>query len=203
MVALEIRHLGSDLGVRREALGLPSPLPLENAVASHPWAWLGFGFLAVLAVFLVITLQGKSLRHPLVRGGIVSFELARTTARVREILGAWEAAGKAAARLNLGIDFAFILVYAPWMYLAVAWAQHQWRGVWPAAAWVGWFLAFGQLVAGTLDVVEDVLLLQILGRSDPGTARPRWAARAARLKFSLLGAGLLYLAAGLVRHAFA
>ena len=63
----------------------------------------------------------------------------------------------------------------------------------------GYLLAWGQFVAGVLDALENLLLLSMLDQ-DFGSGLPYLAWMAASLKFMLVGAGLLYVLAGLVRR---
>jgi patatin-related protein len=204
MIALEVPHLGTDVSVGGRSVSRPPVLPFEEVTVLHPWRLLGIGLFTAVLASILMTLHGRKLRLPVVRGGIVSFELAGSRGRAREILTAWKSAGKTGwARWDLGLDLVYILVYAPALYLAVTWSTAQWRDLWPFGAWVGFVLAWMQLVAGALDALEDTLLLTILGRSDPGDQLPRLARTAAQTKFLLVGLGLAYFLAALARHPFA
>jgi hypothetical protein len=132
--------------------------------------------------------------------GIVDFELAGTEDRTMEILGAWGPSGRRDARNNLWLDLVFIVLYSVALYLAVTWAALQWIDVWPFFAWLGWFLAYGQLLAGAFDVVEDVCLLRIIAGDEPGQRLPSTAKLAAQTKFLLSSLGVVYFVIGLVRN---
>jgi hypothetical protein len=76
--------------------------------------WL---FFATLSLILLLQLRGIDAPLAAVTpGGIVAFELAFTGARAREILDSWRIAGVTeSARVSLGVDVGFLLVY-PWFF---------------------------------------------------------------------------------------
>ena len=222
MIALEVQHLGEDLAIRGGSLESPPPgLPFAADVAARPWWYLGWSFLAVTLFGLILRLQGLSLRRPrlglalsvksyftrralppVVRG-IVDFQLAGTEDRTKEILDVWGPRGRRDAKINLWLDVPFIGLYSIALYFAVSWAALQWFDAWPFFVWLGWFLAYGQLLAGVLDIVEDACLLRILARDEPGQRLPSIARMVAQAKFLLIGSGVIYFLIALVRSALA
>lgn len=82
---------------------------------SRTLTWL---FFATLSLILLLQLRG--IDAPLVTDttpwGIVGYELAFTEARARVILETWRMAGVTeSARVSLGVDVGFLLVY-PWFF---------------------------------------------------------------------------------------
>ncbi len=128
---------------------------------------------------------------------IIDLEFASTAARLGEMVGAWGQAGVDAARRSLALDFAFIPCYVlafSGLALIVT------RAV--SAAWqrIGLTVIWLPVIAGLLDVIENVALLNSLPSAGAG-----WllvASISAGLKFSLLGVTLLYIIAALIRKVF-
>ncbi|MBK9709767.1 MAG: hypothetical protein IPO81_00290 [Kouleothrix sp.] len=159
-------------------------------------------FVAGLAGIVVV--QGMFRRYPLTTGavpyGIVSFELAGSIARARQIVDSWRASGLIAnVRPNMWIDSTrFIPCYVATLLLGCLWVADAFgaRG----ARVVRW-LAAGQILAGALDLVENTAMLQSVGvleaGGDPG-AWPALAAGCAVLKFALVAAGILAILAGAI-----
>lgn len=130
--------------------------------------------------------------------GIVDFELAFTADRASEILGAWGEEGSDAARLSLWLDYAYLVAYGLFLWLAVAALRDAaLRRGWERFARPGEAIAVLPLVAAGADAVEDVLLLLILGGLDGATA-PAFAGGFAVLKFAAVAIAVLYLLAGLL-----
>jgi patatin-related protein len=207
MVILEWRHLGTDLDLANRSFGAPPELPLQSDVVARPRAWIfGWGA-AALGGAAVMYLLGRGLRvRPVVRG-IVSFELAGTRARSHEIMTAWRRSGRARAWWNLSIDFAFVLVYTMAFYVTVSWGADVLETSWQLGAWLGFVLAWMQVAAGVLDVIENLCLLVLLDRWDlrppQGTKANRlpFVARiAAELKFFFLILGSLYAVAAAITY---
>jgi hypothetical protein len=142
-------------------------------------------------------------RVPPIVGGIVDLELAGTRDRVAEILTAWGDSGRADAKTNVLLDLPFIALYSGALYLAVTWATLEWVGVWPFLAWVGWGLAWAQLVAGLLDGLEDYGLWRMLASGETSEELASWVRRAARAKFTLVGFACAYFFAALIHLAIA
>jgi hypothetical protein len=128
--------------------------------------------------------------------GIVGLELAGSAARVDEILTAWGPAGRAAARRSLLIDFGVLASYGPAMAaLCRRSARRLERQGSARPARLGPVMASGQILAAACDVAENTALLAVLaGRRG---RLPAIARASAAVKFSLLGAGALYICLGL------
>lgn len=128
--------------------------------------------------------------------GMVPFELTGGQERADEILAEWGEEGQDAAREQLWIDYAFLLVYGAFLTLAAAATrdlarERGWRrlgSIGVAAVY------FGALGAG-FDALENTCLLLTLEGS--GAAFPLLATIFAAFKFAFLAAAIAYIAAGL------
>ena len=143
------------------------------------------------------------------RPGIIAYELAGTAERVDTILEAWGSEGRAVARRNLILDFAFLFTYGLFLFLAgralgetlpkpAAFSRFLSHGA-HGCAWAG-------AAAAALDALENTALLVMLGRGG-STLLSAMAYTAAALKFLLvlpafafvLGVGFFVLAWSLLR----
>lgn len=148
---------------------------------------------AQLRVFLVFEREMKRTGGP----GIIPFELAGSTERVREILGVWGARGRRAARSSLLLDYVFPPTYASLQALAcsgTAVGFHT-RGR-RLAAPVATLIAWSQPAAAAFDYVENTALLLALAGRDQTT--PRVARSAALAKFALITVGQGCILAGAI-----
>ena len=135
---------------------------------------------ATLASGSYVGRVSRPLPDHVARLGVVSYELAGSTARSVQIRDSWRARGVLdQARGSLIWDVPFTLSYSSLMYGTVRCSG--------GARWV----AAGQLVAGACDLAEGVALWQALhGRPRPWA---RIAQMSATTKFALLGVGLAEL----------
>jgi hypothetical protein len=142
-----------------------------------------------LALFLLLRFQGKleTKDTPL---AILSLEFANNAERITEVRQAWEASGMTGkAKTNIWIDFLFIPFYAMLFYTLCGTISVRMQGF---AAKLGIFLAFGALVAGLLDALENILMLLALnGHYNDFSA---WITGAlVWSKFALLAMAALYV----------
>ena len=154
-----------------------------------------FVFSAVLLAALS-TLDAP-LRTQVAPRGIVSFELAQNYTASRQILDSWNARAKTQAALSLGLDYLFLIIYACFISLACvqvgrALQRHSIHLAAPAAV-----LAWAQFLAAALDAAENLALIALLLNSTRTWLPPlaRWCAI---IKFGVIGAGLIYIAGGLL-----
>jgi len=141
-----------------------------------------------LRIFAIFERQMKRTGGP----GIVTFELAGSTEKARQIVDTWGAEGRSAARKSLLLDFVFPPTYAALHALACdasseALAEKGRRTL--AAA--GTSIAWAQLAAAAFDYVENTSLLLVLAGRD--RRAPSVARRAALAKFALLSLGHGYI----------
>lgn len=142
-----------------------------------------------LALFLLLRFQGKleTTDTPL---SILSLEFAQNAHEITEVKQAWDDAGMTGkAKTNIWIDFLFIPFYAMLFYTLCGTISVRMDGF-PAK--LGIFLAFGALVAGLFDALENILMLFALnGHYNNFTA---WlTASLVWIKFLLLALAALYV----------
>jgi hypothetical protein len=175
------------------------PLELLDAAARRRLFWLAFA--ATLGLLILLgyighgydSKQGTDGRSY----GVLSFEFAATPARVTAMLATWGPDGIRAAKWNTWLDYLFMPAYATLFALSVLWAVPRGQG--GRLAGLGRLLAWGQWLAALFDAAENVGLLMTLYRA-PATPWPQLACACAAVKFLLLGAGLIYTLAGLLRR---
>lgn len=169
-----------------------------------PFEPQGITLLTLTAAALVLVLVGMGLmskprREIRAAGGpgMLAFELAGTDRAVRAILDRWGEEGQQAARRQLVADFVFIAGYTAALVALAGGsvdtvAQRSWLGFADAGA----LLAWGALVAGVLDVIENACLLRILAGASERAVNiaAAWVARVAAVaKFFLLGVVIAWL----------
>jgi hypothetical protein len=155
--------------------------------------------LLALTIALTIVLQAVDapLKTPAAPQGIVSYELAGTTAAAQGILDSWDADARVHAGFSLGLDYLYMPVYALTIGLACAWAARVLGGRRRGLGSLGRWLAFGLGLAALLDAVENYALTTMLfsAAADPWPAVARWCATG---KFALIVVGLVYALAGFI-----
>ena len=126
--------------------------------------------------------------------GIVSYELAFTAERADTILEAWGSTGVQQARRSLLIDFGFIPAYGIFfagITLLIARVQ---IGYLQSS---GLVLVLAVFVAALCDVLENLMLLSLLGQAGAvPAAPPPIAGVAASIKFLILLAAVVYWVIG-------
>lgn len=167
-----------------------------RAVPPAARGWL-LAALAVLTVGIgahVVSLD-TALRHPAVPHGGLSYQFAWTHDRVREIMNAWGAEGRALARAALHADFAFLLTYPLLLSLACAMAAARPASRRPA---LGMALSWIVLCSMPADAAENLGLLRMLGDATRDRASDVVAVAVgvcATVKFGLVLSAVVYLAA--------
>jgi len=158
-------------------------------------------FVALLALTLVVMVSLNALGGPLNTEvaplGIVSFELAGELALAQSMVESWGQTGQVYAGLNLGLDYLFMVAYSSSIALGCVLVARSLsrRGAFLSS--VGVLLAWAQFSAALLDAVENYALIRVLLGSQQALwpAVARWCAIP---KFSIVAAGLVYVAVGAV-----
>ena len=163
--------------------------------------FLGWLFLATLSLVLLVQLRfiDSALTSPETPWGIVGFELAFTQVRAAEIMSAWSLMGVTEnARVSLGVDVAFLLVY-PFMFRSLVQLLRRDDG--SNVQRVGARLTSAVLLCIPLDALENALLWRMLvaGASAPLALV---AGVAATLKFLLVFVTAAWCAGVLFRRLF-
>ncbi len=146
------------------------------------WLWA----IAALAVGAITTAAAKGFP-------IVDLELAGTAERAGDVI---RGADLDEVRAAIAWDFLFIFFYSPALFFGSLWARRQFTGDFGRRA--GTLIAAGGLIAGALDMVENVAMLAYL--RDPG-AWGGWnllAAATAIPKFVLALVAVVYILSGIV-----
>lgn len=153
----------------------------------------------ILSLVLLIALRilDIPLRTAVAPRGIVSFELAKDASASRQILASWNTQAKTHAALSLGLDYLFLIVYAVFISLACVQVGKALRHVSPLLARLGGILAWAQFLAAILDAVENGALIFLLLNSER-LWLPPVARGCAIIKFSIVGAGFVYIGCGLL-----
>lgn len=146
----------------------------------------------IAALFCILMMaamrwQGAVLITPDSPRAIVDLELANEPQRVQTLLSIWSIKD---VRLNIQIDFLFIVAYVVFLTLAAERMAAKWKI--STMQLIGWLLARLALVAGFLDIAENLLMLQTIDQSYSPLSL-NLTRYAALLKFGLVGLVLLYL----------
>lgn len=171
---------------------------------THPFTWLSPAaqwrlFLIALLLTLLVAAglrsQGQSLITEAAPKGIVTFELIGTMEDSRQMIDSWGERGRIMAGLNLGLDYLFMLVYACALSLGCVLASGACRDCCGWLFHLGGPLAWGALLAGLLDAVENYALIELLlgSSNDLWPAVARWCALP---KFGLVAIAFIYVAIG-------
>ena len=158
-----------------------------------------------LAVSVILLLAMRNLDTPLrthtAPRGIVSFELAADYEASQRILGSWSTRAKINAALSLGLDFLFLIVYALFISLSCVQIATALKDDHSIFFHAGVVLAWAQFLAAVLDAVENLALIHLLLNSSH-----RWLPCLARwcaiIKFSMVGAGLIFISGGVLAIGF-
>lgn len=146
----------------------------------------------IAALFCILMMsamrwQGAVLKTVDSPRAIVDLELANEPQRVQALLSNWNIQD---VRLNIQIDFLFIVAYTVFLALAADGMATKWR--FSSMQFLGWLMARLAFIAGILDIAENLLMLQTIEQhySHLSLSLTRFAALT---KFGLVGLVLLYL----------
>jgi hypothetical protein len=141
----------------------------------------------VLLLTVLILLYGP-MKNQAAPQGMVSLELCWTPEHLGEMLASWSEDTRMQVAFGLGLNFLCLFALTNTLALACVWAASGVHGLLAAAGrWVAW----GQWVAGGAWAVENSLLTAgVLGHDTNFTLAA--ASSLAVLKFTLVGAGLLF-----------
>ena len=153
------------------------------------WRW---SLLLVLVSGAIMQFQGRSLKTASNPIGIVDLELADTVTELKAVLMNWDAG---IVRLNIWIDFIFILAYTFFFIQSIRLILAKYRP--------NWIQQFGKkliklaYVAAVLDVIENILMLaSIMGHYSAGSVLA--TASIATLKFLIIAIILICLVGSLL-----
>lgn len=172
---------------------LPPPVGwVSETKRKHALILLALISLALLTAMRVLD---RPLRTSDAPNGIVSFEFAGTAGQASAIIDGWSTDARVAAGVSLGLDYLFLIAYAATIALACGMAAEALTARGSRLGPWGLRLSWAQWIAAACDMVENLALILLLrGASAPGLAETAWGCAA--VKFSLVGIGLAYAAAG-------
>ncbi|MGE5106772.1 MAG: hypothetical protein ACM3H8_04475 [Sphingobacteriales bacterium] len=166
---------------------------------NYSWKVLLPLFAGVIVMIVILQRQGGSLRTKDTKLGIVSLEFAKTKEEAQEVLEAWKPSDTnnltEIARKNILLDFIFIFFYSLYLFAAcrkIRYHTTKWQKK------VGKNFAYGALLAGGFDIIENGIMLQTLS-GDYGTFSTLITFVCAVTKFTLLGFAILYILLGFPR----
>lgn len=166
--------------------------PLEFVVQTARKRRFFTFFLLTLVMFAIFRVLDQPLRTPAALNGIVSFELAGTPERAKQMVDSWSREAGMTAAFGLGLDYLFMPLYS----LALAYGTLLAAG--RHGGWLrllGNVAGWGAFAAALFDAVENYALFNILLGAHE-TQYPAIAAVSAAIKFGLLIFGLAYSIAG-------
>ncbi len=119
-------------------------------------------------------------------------QFAWSEVRASKILDKWSDADKRAVRLNLALDFVFIVIYVVGLTVACALAANALDAArWPGGGGMGGVFVRAIIIAGLLDAVENVAQLLMLA-GQKAQPWPALASVCASIKFVLATVTVLY-----------
>ena len=116
---------------------------------------LSFAAIGSIIMFFVLRFQGAALKTPISKRAIVDLEFADTAQRVQELFAVWNIE---TVRINVWIDFIFIIAYTSFLSLASKATASNWKN--DFVKQIGYILSRLAFVAGLFDVCENILMLQ-------------------------------------------
>ena len=156
-----------------------------------------FLLIGTAIMIVVMTKTGATLKTTATPKGILDLEFAYNTSKVATVTTAWAGENINAAKTNTYLDFIFLIFYSLFLFFTckkIARCSNGWFSK------AGMLLANGALIAGFLDVLENVGMLYTLsGNYCSGTVALltttcsliKWALALLAAAYCL--AGLIYL----------
>lgn len=155
---------------------------------------LSIAAISCMLMVVIMQWQGSGLKTPTAKRGILDLEFARTPELVQTTLTSWDLS---TVKMNIWLDFAFIVTYVVFLSLAAEITAGKWGGIrWLSQT--GLLLARAAYLAGVLDIAENLLMLKTLsGNYDAISLQLTFYC--ATLKFLLAGLIIVYLFLSLPR----
>lgn len=165
----------------RETTTVSSQEGLVDRFVRFWWVW------AIVALIVGAITTAAAQGFP-----IVDLELAGTVARADDVI---RGADLDAIRSAILWDFVFLALYAPALFFGCVWASRQYT----SARWrsVGTTIGIGALIAGGLDIVENLAMLGYLNSWGGWDGWPMLSTVMAVPKFILVLIALVYILIGM------
>jgi hypothetical protein len=163
---------------------------------------LPFFFIGSMAMIVVMTKTGATLKTPATPMGILDLEFAYNTEKTTAVLNAWAPTSGtdniAAAKINTYWDFLFLFFYAGFLFLACKKIAANIQG--PVAR-AGNLIAKAALLAAVLDIIENACMLLTL--NDQGSPTVAFCTTfISVIKWGLALIAVLYVLTGLLALAY-
>jgi hypothetical protein len=148
---------------------------------------IAIALLVTIIIALILQWQGASLRTAVSEHGIVDYELARTKSAADTISNA---TGKTPLRINITIDFLFIVAYGLFFYLSCKALMNHFRS--SGMKTLGFIFMELGVLAAVLDLCENIGMLITLSvhGSDISTGITHWVCIG---KFAIAALVLAYI----------
>ena len=157
-------------------------------------------FAGTLAMVYVMRETGKTLKTGTTPKGILDLEFAHNSEKVEAVLNAWSVKGDTGsaiddAKRNTYFDFIFLLFYSSFLYCSCILLGRS--GSIPTIKKLSVFFAIAALLAGLLDIMENIGMLQSLdGKVSDSIAI--FTTFCAGIKWTLVILVILFLLTGLI-----
>jgi hypothetical protein len=160
---------------------------------------LSFLFVGTMLMIFIMGKTGATLKTLDTPRGILDLEFANNKTKVTSIINAWSpnaiVDNISKAKTNTYLDFIFLTFYASFLFFACK------KIVEINVNKIGLLIAKGALLAGTLDIVENIgLLVSLTGYSSNTVSSI--TAICASLKWILVFVAVLYVLIGILQFAF-
>lgn len=150
-----------------------------------------------LAILGIMRIADDHLKNDLAPAGIVSLEFAADPESAQDIIQSWEGSPSFWAGFSMGMDFLFLAAYSATIAWGCLLVGKRLSNRWPLVKSTSHLVAAAVLVAGGLDIIENIALIKLIAGST-NAALPVIAIWCAVPKFLLVLIGVIYLLAGLV-----
>jgi len=124
-----------------------------------------FFLIGSLTMATIVTIQGESLKTKDTPLGVLNLEFAFNSSHTQYVLAAWHPKIKdniEVAKKNTWLDFIFLFFYSIFLFLACKAISRSFGGLFGRA---GKFIAKGAILAGLLDIIENIgMLLTLSGK---------------------------------------
>ena len=162
--------------------------PFDWVAPDARWCLFAVLTVAVAALSFALGALGAPLVTAEAPAGILSYEFAGTNENALRMVESWGPEGREAARLVLGLDYLYLVIYPAWFALG---CLHLATGLAGGLARAGRAIAWGVCTAGVFDAVENAASLVLMGPS-PAPGLAALAFGCATLKFAGVGVAALY-----------
>jgi len=172
-----------------------------HPVVLFPFSLFWPFLVATLLVMVIFQYLDRPLRTSAAPWGVVSFELAGSVERARDMIDSWDDHARLSVAFGLGFDYLFMLLYATTIAIACVWSAEVYGALDWWLAGLGGLMAWGVWLAAVLDGIENYSLWRLLSGlvSDPWPGIARWCAS---IKFILIAVSMIYGIAGGIVYLF-